>query len=121
MADSEAEKEVDQKEAQRLVSFHEAQGLSSIIALQKDVRAASDAGLTKMLSTAVYVGPVDREVVLVQCASKLCMINLVLLSKECAYQSILRSFGAVARITLEPLCLEELLRLGIADPRSGYE
>merc|ERR1719265_1561800 len=82
---------------------------------------AADSGLTKTLHTAVYVGPVDRESVLVQSGSKLCMLNLALLGKECAYQRMLRSFGAVATITIEPLCLEELLRLGILDPRSGYE
>jgi len=49
------------------------------------------------------------------------MVNLCLLSKECAYQRLLRSFGGLATITLEPMCLEEVLRVGILDPRSGYD
>jgi len=70
----------------------------------------------------VYVGPVSRELVLLQCGSALCLANMAILAREFAYQRVLRLFGGAGRIVLrEQLNLEDTLRLGIQDPGSGYD
>mmetsp|Transcript_40359 Transcript_40359/g.93591 ORF Transcript_40359/g.93591 Transcript_40359/m.93591 type:complete len:743 (+) Transcript_40359:30-2258(+) len=108
--------------AARGASFEEAQQLTSVEELREAVGLAADVDLSTRLNQSVYVGPVSNEIVLLQCGASLCMVNLVILARECAYQRLLRLIGGVGCITLaEPLLLSDLLQLGIEDPESGYE
>merc|ERR1712107_776848 len=102
--------------------FEEAQELTSVMELQEAAELLGDAKLSKNLNQSVYVGPVAREHVLLQCGSTLCLANLARLARECAYQRLLRKLGGLSVLTLkEPLPLRELLLLGIQDPGSGYD
>lgn len=112
---------MDEEEAAVQVVFDEVQSLTSIQELKATVNEAGDQKLTARIQQSVYVGAVDRELVAVQCGKSLSLLNLVVLARECAYQRLLQSFGAVPRLVLsEPLPLEAVLRLGILDPGSGY-
>jgi len=83
---------------------------------------AGDAELSKRLSQSVYVGPATGDLVLLQCGAVLCLVNLVVLARECAYQRLLRMFGGVGSLVLKtPLPLQDLLKQGILDPGSGYD
>jgi len=83
---------------------------------------AADAELSKVISQSVYVGPVNRDFIVLQSGPSLCLVNIARLACECAYQSVLRSFGGLSSIILtDHLPLEELLKLGILDPGSGYD
>lgn len=107
---------------ERKAAFEEAQELTSLCELKEEASRASDVKLSKSLSQSVYVGPVSRELALLQCGKTLCLVNLARVARECAYQRLLRSFGDVASIDLaEKLPLPELLRLGVSDPGSGYD
>jgi len=110
-------------EATRRIALQEAQQLTSICELKGSAAlACHDQEFSQGLNQSVYVGPISRELVLVQCGSSLCMANLCILAREFAYQRLLRLFGGVGRITLKvPLPLRELLRLGILDPGSGFD
>lgn len=113
----------DEDQAAREAAFEEAQQLGSIAELAAGVaRAAFDKDFVRGLNQSVYVGPVDRELVILQCGSALCLANLSILAREFAYQRLLRLFGSPGRITLKrPLPLQALLTLGIEDPESGYD
>lgn len=115
--------EVDNGSAEaRKAAFEEAQELTSICELKEEAARASDGKLSMSLNQSVYVGPVSRELGLLQCGKTLCLVNLARVARECAYQRLLRSFGGVASISLaEKLPLRELLELGISDPESGYD
>jgi len=107
---------------ERRTAFREAQQLSSICDLKVAAKLAADADLSKRLNQSVYVGPATHELVLLQCGATLCLANLACLARECAYQRLLRMFGGMGCISLkDPLPLQELLKLGILDPGSGYE
>jgi len=111
-------------EEQRKANFEEAQQLTSIYELREATMsaAAGDAKLSKSLAGSVYVGPVSRELILVQCGAALCLVNIARVAREAAYQRLLRSFGAVNPIVLrDPLPLLDVLRLGVLDPGSGYD
>jgi len=108
----------------RAAIFEEAQNLASIQELRAAVAvaASADGVLSQRLNTSVYVGPVDHELVLLQCGSALCLVNLVAVAREFAYQRLLRLFGGPGCISLKrPLPLQETLRLGVLDPESGYD
>jgi len=78
--------------------------------------------LSKAFSQSLYVGPISRELTLLQCGATLCLVNIARVARECAYQRLLRSFGNVAKISLrETLPLKELLKLGVEDPLSGFD
>lgn len=114
--------EVDEDEAERREAFDEAQHLSSVCELKAAAALVADAQLSKSLNQSVYVGPVSRELVLLQCGAALCLANLVCLARECAYQRVLRLLGGPGSLMLKsPLPLQELLRLGVLDPASGYD
>jgi DNA mismatch repair protein MLH1 len=107
---------------QRNEAFDEAQQLSSICELKADAVLRADDKLSKSFNQSVYVGPVARELVLLQCGAALCLVNLARLARECANQRLLRSFGNVPKIALrDPLPVKSLLRLGIQDPDSGFD
>merc|ERR1719265_312390 len=72
--------------------------------------------VSKNLNKSVYVGPISRELALLQCGATLCLVNLARVLRECAYQRLLRSFGNVTKIQLK-----ESLTLGIEDPASGFD
>ncbi|CAE7938426.1 Mlh1, partial [Symbiodinium sp. KB8] len=111
-----------QMSEERRAAFAEAQQLTSIEELRISAAVAGDAELSELVNKSVYVGPVTRELVLLQCEKSLCMVNIAILARECAYQRVLRLIGGVGCITLaEPLPLAELLKLGIQDPDSGYD
>jgi len=106
----------------RQAAFEEAQQLSSIEELREAAELAGDSNFSKSVHQSVYVGPVSNELVLLQCGRALCLANLAILARECAYQRLLRLFGGVGSISLAaPLPLGELLQLGIEDPDSGYD
>lgn len=108
----------------RAAIFEEAQSLLSVQELRAAVAvaASADGGLSQRLNTSVYVGPVDHELVLLQCGSALCLVNLVIVAREFAYQRLLRLFGGPGCISLkQPLPLKETLKLGVLDPESGYD
>lgn len=108
--------------AERLAVFEEAQQLTSIEELRSAVNLASDENLSKLLNQSVYVGPVNRELILLQCGASLCLANLAIMARECAYQRLLRLIGGIGCITLvEPLPLKDLVQLGLRDPESGYD
>ncbi|CAE6931966.1 Mlh1 [Symbiodinium sp. CCMP2592] len=111
-----------QMSEERRAAFEEAQQLTSIEELRISAAVAGDTELSALVNKSVYVGPVTRELVLLQCGKSLCMVNIAILARECAYQRLLRLIGGVGCITLaEPLPLDELLKLGIQDPDSGYD
>merc|ERR1712008_166939 len=108
--------------AQREAALEEAQQLSSIRELKEACALAGDAALSKRLNQSVYVGPATGDLVLLQCGAVLCLVNLVLLARECAYQRLLRMLGGVGSLVLKtPLPLQDLLKQGILDPGSGYD
>ena len=76
--------------AERLAVFEEAPQLTSIEELRSAVNLASDENLSKLLNQSVYVGPVNRELILLQCGASLCLANLAIMARECAYQRLLR-------------------------------
>jgi len=103
-------------------AFAEAQQLSSIHELKSEAALRADEKLSKSLSQSIYVGPVSRELVILQCGAALCLVNLARMARTCAYQRLLRSFGKVPCLTLKtPLPLKKVLLLGIKDPESGYD
>lgn len=107
---------------QRRESFEEAQQLTALCELKADAVLRAEDKLSKALNQSVYVGPISRELALLQCGATLCMVNLARVARECAYQRLLRSFGDMPKISLrEPLPLKELIRLGIQDPLSGFD
>eukprot|EP00930_Biecheleria_cincta_P004848 TRINITY_DN10577_c0_g1_i1.p1 TRINITY_DN10577_c0_g1~~TRINITY_DN10577_c0_g1_i1.p1 ORF type:complete len:794 (-),score=166.55 TRINITY_DN10577_c0_g1_i1:284-2665(-) len=108
--------------ATRREAFEEAQQLTSIEELREAAELAGDSKFSKSVHQSVYVGPVSSELVLLQCGAALCLANLAILARECAYQRMLRLVGGIGSITLAaPLPLGELLQLGIEDPDSGYD
>jgi len=120
-AESEEQPAGAEEHPRRLMAFAEAQKLTSVCELKAAVAMASDPDLTKKLNQSVYVGPATHELVLLQCGATLCLANLTIMARECAYQRLLRKFGGPGSIALkDPLPLQELLKLGILDPRSGY-
>mmetsp|Transcript_21822 Transcript_21822/g.40654 ORF Transcript_21822/g.40654 Transcript_21822/m.40654 type:complete len:795 (+) Transcript_21822:35-2419(+) len=122
-ADEAEAMEVDNGLAEaRRAAFEEAQELTSLCELKEEASRFSDGKLSASLNQSVYVGPVSRELALLQCGKALCLVNLARVARECAYQRLLRSFGDVASISLaEKLPLGELLQLGVSDPGSGYD
>lgn len=107
---------------QRREAFDEAQQLTSICELKADAVLKADEKLSKAFSQSVYVGPIARDLALLQCGATLCLVNLARVARECAYQRLLRSFGNVPKISLgEALPIKDLLRLGIQDPLSGFD
>eukprot|EP00928_Gymnodinium_smaydae_P043581 TRINITY_DN29165_c0_g1_i1.p1 TRINITY_DN29165_c0_g1~~TRINITY_DN29165_c0_g1_i1.p1 ORF type:complete len:876 (-),score=231.36 TRINITY_DN29165_c0_g1_i1:104-2668(-) len=108
---------------QRRAAYEEAQQLTSICELRRSAQTASGSSeLSDSLHKSVYVGPVNRELVLLQCGPALCLVNLERVARECAYQRMLRLFGGLSPVVLaEPLPLQSLLRLGILDPDSGFD
>merc|ERR1712007_287086 len=99
-----------------------AQQLSSICELKTKVFLAAGSEFSKSISQSVYVGPVSRDFIVVQSGPSLCLANIARLACECAYQALLRSFGGLSRIILtHQLPLQELLKLGILYPGSGYD
>mmetsp|Transcript_13521 Transcript_13521/g.29678 ORF Transcript_13521/g.29678 Transcript_13521/m.29678 type:complete len:771 (-) Transcript_13521:98-2410(-) len=112
--------DVEKPEKRR--SFEEAQQLTSIVELKASVALASDAKLSTSLNKSVFVGPVTRELALLQCGAVLCIVNIARLARECAYQRLLRRFGCMDSLVMkDPLPISKLLRLGISDPESGYD
>eukprot|EP00929_Paragymnodinium_shiwhaense_P062415 TRINITY_DN3115_c3_g1_i1.p1 TRINITY_DN3115_c3_g1~~TRINITY_DN3115_c3_g1_i1.p1 ORF type:complete len:824 (-),score=227.06 TRINITY_DN3115_c3_g1_i1:150-2543(-) len=112
----------EDEEEQRRAVYEEAQRLTSVCELRTATATVADAKLTKSLQQSVFVGPVSRELALLQCGKALCMVNLARAARECAEQRLLRQFGAVSPLVLkEPLPLREVVRLGILDPDSGYD
>jgi DNA mismatch repair protein MLH1 len=107
---------------QNLDAFEEAQQLTSICELKAEAVLKAEDKLSKAFSQSVYVGPISRELTLLQCGATLCLVNIARVARECAYQRLLRSFGNVAKISLrEMLPLKELLKLGVEDPLSGFD
>jgi len=107
---------------QRLAAFEEARQLTSVEELREAVKLVGDEQLSKTMHQSVFVGPASRELVLIQCGASLCLANLAVLARECAYQRLLRLIGGIGSIMLaEPQPLLELLKLGILDPDSGYD
>jgi len=103
-------------------AFEEAQQLTTICELKADAVLRAEEKLSKTMNQSVYVGPISRELVLLQCGATLCLVNLARVARECAYQRLLRSFGNVAKISLkEGLPVKALLKLGIQDPLSGFD
>lgn len=112
----------EENEASRHAAFNEAQQLTSLLELRASTALACDKEFAQSVNQSVYVGPVSRELVLLQCGASLCLANMVVLAREFAYQRLLRLFGGPGRTFLrEPLGLQETLRLGIQDPGSGYD
>jgi len=107
---------------QREAAVEEAQQLTSGCELKESCTLAGDAELSKRLNQSVYVGPATGDLVLLQCGAVLCLVNLVVLARECAYQRLLRMLGGVGSLVLKtPLPLQHLLKQGILDPGSGYD
>lgn len=77
--------------AAQLEAFHEAQQLTSIAELRKAIDESCDEKLTKLLNQSVFVGPLNHELVLLQCGASLCLANIAILARECAYQRLLRT------------------------------
>eukprot|EP00933_Yihiella_yeosuensis_P041054 TRINITY_DN35499_c0_g1_i1.p1 TRINITY_DN35499_c0_g1~~TRINITY_DN35499_c0_g1_i1.p1 ORF type:complete len:797 (+),score=175.10 TRINITY_DN35499_c0_g1_i1:57-2447(+) len=108
--------------SERREIFAESQQLTSLAELKDQVHRVGDLKLSKTLNQSVYVGSVSRELILLQCGSALCLVNLAILGRHCTYQRLLRYLGGVGSIMLkEPQPLEALLKLGILDPDSGYD
>ncbi|CAK9041056.1 unnamed protein product [Durusdinium trenchii] len=109
-------------DSDRMAAFEEAQQLTSVEELRKAVDLACDEKFSTLLNQSIYVGPVNHELVLLQCGASLCLANLAILARECAYQRLLRLIGGFGCMTLEePLPLSDLMKLGLRDPQSGYD
>lgn len=75
-----AEVEDEEEKASR-AAFEEAQQLTSVQELKARITQVADKSLTERIGKAVYVGPADRELVVVQCGKLLCLVNLVILAQ----------------------------------------
>merc|ERR1719201_83271 len=107
---------------ERRAAFEEAQQLDSVCEMKAEAAMKADEKLSKALNQSIYVGPINRELALLQCGAALSLVNLARVARECAYQRLLRSFGDVPKISLgEALPIKDLLRLGIQDPLSGFD
>lgn len=73
-----------------MAAYQEAQELTSVEELRKAVEADCDEQLSKLLNQSVFVGPVNHELVLLQCGASLCLANMAILAREYAYQRLLR-------------------------------
>ncbi|CAJ1427999.1 unnamed protein product [Effrenium voratum] len=104
----------------RMAAYQEAQELTSVEELRKAVEADCDEQLSKLLNQSVFVGPVNHELVLLQCGASLCLANMAILAREYAYQRLLRLIGGMGSIQLsEGLPLKDLLRMGLEDPEAA--
>jgi DNA mismatch repair protein MLH1 len=122
-AESESAEVVPMEDAdERRAAFEEAQQLDSICQMKAETAMKSSDKLSEALNQSIYVGPVSRDLALLQCGAALSLVNLARVARECAYQRLIRSFGNLPSLSLKaPLPLRKLLSLGILDPGSGYD
>ena len=99
--------------------------LTSIGELRAAVQKERHRSLTEAMRSHTFVGVIDmaRSLSLVQHETKLFMLNHAAFIEECAYQLVLRQFGAIPRVSLDPPpSLHELVRLGLeAEPDVDLE
>uniref|UniRef100_A0A182T3P6 DNA mismatch repair protein S5 domain-containing protein n=1 Tax=Anopheles maculatus TaxID=74869 RepID=A0A182T3P6_9DIPT len=95
--------------------------LFSIHTLRQQVESDGDENLRKIFRELTYVGTIDRDQVLIQYDTKLYLAKTQPLAAELFYQLLLFNFGNFERLSLsEPLEMNRLVHLALADPNSGY-
>ncbi|SPO26282.1 related to MLH1 - DNA mismatch repair protein [Ustilago trichophora] len=90
--------------------------LTSIRHLRAQITKKQHRNLTDIVQNHTFVGVVDlhKGLSLIQHETRLLLINHDALIKEFAYQLVLRQFGSLRRIRLEPApLLDDLVRLGL--------
>ncbi|GFE54258.1 DNA mismatch repair protein [Babesia ovis] len=81
---------------------------------------SKDDSLTQVLVNSVLVGPVDRRYIILQHETKLYMVDIVQIARECAYQSVIWRIGQLPRILLSPgLCIVDVLSYALG--RNEYQ
>jgi len=79
-------------------------------------------GLLDLFKNHIFVGCVDKALVLVQYKTKLYLLNMVTLSKELVYQEVFHRFGDFDRIKLSsPLPIYNLFMIALESPLSGWQ
>ena len=78
--------------------------LQSIFELRQQIKKRKHLGLTDILESYTLVGVVDtkKSLALIQHGTKLFLLQYAILMREAAYQTILRSFGALTPMHLSP-------------------
>ncbi|PSC68750.1 DNA mismatch repair MLH1 [Micractinium conductrix] len=76
--------------------------LTSVQALLAETEARPHAGLQEILQCSTFVGMADATLALVQYATRLYLLDVQRLSADMFYQQVLRRFGSVRRIGLQP-------------------
>ncbi|XP_035893996.1 DNA mismatch repair protein Mlh1 [Anopheles stephensi] len=95
--------------------------LYSIHTLRQQIEAEGDENLRKIFRELTYVGTIDRDQVLIQYDTKLYLAKTQPLAAELFYQLLLFNFGNFERLSFsEPLEINRLVHLALADPSSGY-
>ncbi len=96
-------------------------GLQSIHNLQEAIDKRCHKGLRDLISNHTYVGCADREFALIQHNTKLYVVNLPSLSKHFFYQIILRKFGHLPALKLNPpVNIKEMVLLALDQPECGW-
>jgi len=79
-------------------------------------------GLLDLFKNHIFVGCVDKSLVLIQYRTKLYLLNMVTLSKELVYQEVFHRFGDFDRIKLSsPLPLFNVFMIALDSPLSGWK
>eukprot|EP00923_Selenidium_pygospionis_P034096 GHVN01059592.1.p1 GENE.GHVN01059592.1~~GHVN01059592.1.p1 ORF type:complete len:798 (+),score=152.89 GHVN01059592.1:2795-5188(+) len=77
---------------------------------------------TRMLTDCVWVGCVDERLGLLQHGSKLCLVDMITVGRECVFQCIMQRFGRLPVFTFsEPLPVCELVVAAMLNPDGSYE
>ena len=95
--------------------------LASVAAMCEDVRKNCSSEIRNVLRNAVWVGSVDRGRALVQHDTQLLLLDMRRLSQDFFCQQLYFEFGNLGVLRLsEPASLEELARLALMCPSSGW-
>ncbi|PWN52715.1 DNA mismatch repair protein MutL [Violaceomyces palustris] len=90
--------------------------LTSVRELRTEILKARHGGLTEALRNHTFVGVADleRDLSLLQHETKLYLVNHAAIIEEYAYQLVIRQFGSLDKVLLEPPpSVEDLLRIGL--------
>ncbi|CEM28625.1 unnamed protein product [Vitrella brassicaformis CCMP3155] len=98
-------------------------GLSKLVgAVEAACSGSEGRRLSEVVTQSVWVGSVNRQMALLQYRSCLYLVNLLVLTRECVYQSILHRIGRFPAVKIDPpLPVSDLLHFGLHDPMAGIK
>ncbi|XP_043920831.1 DNA mismatch repair protein Mlh1 [Protopterus annectens] len=95
--------------------------LTSIQILKDEISSRAHQGLQEMIRNHSFVGCINPQWALIQCQTKLYLINTTNLSQELFYQILVYDFGNFGILRLsEPAPLYDLAILALNSPESGW-